>query len=68
MKLAPTITPEDHARGCEYDKCGVHFGCDCGETITVCRGGNSRFPQGHGEDFGECAYRKAHPNEETVQS
>ncbi len=41
------------------DSCNIHFGCDCGETVTRCVGGESLFPHGHGEDFGECAYRKS---------
>lgn len=61
------LTTRDHSEGCIGD-CYWHFGCDCGKTQTVCRSGHSLYPQGHGEDMGECAYRQAHPMEEIVVS
>ena len=64
MTLEPTLPPEDHADGCYPQDCGIHFGCDCGKVITVCRGSRALYPHGHGEDFGECAYRQSHPDEE----
>jgi hypothetical protein len=65
--LAQVLTTADHSEGCIGD-CGAHFACGCLKTKTVCRAARSMYPQGHGEDMGECAYRQAHPKEEVVVS
>lgn len=41
---------------CDNGCNGIHFGCDCGKTVTICKNGKSIFHSGHGEDWGECAY------------
>ena len=56
MEKHPGKLPlEDWLKGCD-DTCSIHFGCDCGKYHTMCRNGWSQFPEGHGENLGECAY------------
>ena len=54
------MTPEEaQLDACDNGCNGIHFGCDCGKTVTICKRGKSIFPIGHGEDWGECAYRQS---------